>query len=220
MHLARQLDLQEWRIISVSGGAPYALACARHHPLESLRAVAICAGIGPFAFGYHGMALGTKATLLIFRYAPWLHHIVSRPLIALQGMMSDTALVEMMQNTFSKPNKLLQIQQKDVEDYAENPDLLPSLIASTKEHFRQGFEGYLQDGKCIAGDWGFEIEDISCRRIHIWHGRQDVNCPLHMAERLADLLGDGVRLNVVDETHMSTTVNCAERVLRDLLKSE
>lgn len=219
LNLARQLDLQEWRVIGVSGGAPYALACARHHPSESLRAVAICAGIGPFAFGYHGMALGTKATLLIFRYAPWLHHIVSRPLIALQGTISDTALVEMMQNTFSKPNKLLQIQQKDVEAYKKKPDLLPGLIASTKEHFRQGFGGYLQDGKCIAGDWDFEIEDITFRRIHIWHGRQDVNCPLHMAERLADLLGDGVRLNVVDETHMSTTVNYAEQVLRDLLKS-
>lgn len=47
LHLARHLDLKAWRVIGVSGGGPYALACARHHPPECLRGVAVCAGIGP-----------------------------------------------------------------------------------------------------------------------------------------------------------------------------
>lgn len=132
--------------------------------------------------------------------------------------MADATLVDMMQSEFSKPSPLLQIQEKDVEAYKDR-DLLFGFITSTKEHFRQGFGGYLHDGKCIANDGDFEIEDITFRRIHIWHGRHDINCPLHRAERLASLLGDGVRLNIVDETHMSTTVNCAEHILRDLLKS-
>lgn len=74
--LAEHLELDEWRVIAVSGGAPFGLACARHHPSGSLKGVAICAGVGPFASGYHEMGFGTRATLTIFRYSPWLHNFI------------------------------------------------------------------------------------------------------------------------------------------------
>jgi len=39
--LVEHLGLEEWRVIGVSGGSPFALACARRHPPERLRGVAI-----------------------------------------------------------------------------------------------------------------------------------------------------------------------------------
>ncbi|GAB7358622.1 hypothetical protein MBLNU230_g3852t1 [Neophaeotheca triangularis] len=70
LYLATHLSLNEWRVIGISGGAPYALACALIHPSDRLRGVTICSGSGPYHFGYHGMAFGTKAMLLVFRFAP------------------------------------------------------------------------------------------------------------------------------------------------------
>lgn len=218
LQLSKHLDLKQWWVIGVSGGCPYALACARHHPPECLRGVAICAGIGPYSFGYHDMGLGTKIMLLMFRFAPWLFHLVYRPIVALQNRMSDERLVDLMQKNFKQPSKLMQVQEQDVEIFTDR-DLLSSIIASTKEHYRQGFGGFMQDGQCIANDWDFEIEDIAFRPIQLWHGRRDVNCPLHMTEKTAQLLGEGVEVNVVDETHMSASVNCAESILQHLLKN-
>lgn len=216
LHLANHLGLKEWRVIGVSGGGPYALACARHHPPEQLKGVAICAGIGPYSFGYHDMGFGTKTMLLISRFVPWLFHILYRPIVAWQNSMSDEKLVDMMQKNFSKPNKLMQVQEKDVEIFKDRELLLP-FMASTKEHYRQGFSGFIQDGQTLANDWDLQIEDITFRPIQMWHGKLDVNCPMHMAKKTAELLGEGAELNVVDETHMSSFVNSAERILERLL---
>lgn len=218
LDLAKHLGLKKWWVVGISGGGPYALACARHHPPECLRGVAICAGIGPYAYGYHGMGFGTKAMLLMFRFAPWLCHVVYRPVMALQNSMSTERLVVMMQTNFAKPNKLMQVQDKDVEMFKDR-ELIMNIIASTKEHYRQGFGCFIQDGQCIANDWDFRIQDITFRPIQLWHGSQDVNCPLHMSEKTAEILGEGVELNTVDETHMSSSINCAEELLAHLLKN-
>lgn len=217
LQLAKDLDLKEWRVVGVSGGCPFALACARHHPSDRLQGVAICAGIGPYAFGYHGMGFGTKMMLLTFRFAPWLY-MLYRPLVYLQNMMSNEKQVDMMQKNFAKPSKLMQVQKKDVEMFKDR-ELLLNVIVSMREHYRQGFVGFMQDGQCIANDWDFRIEDITFRLIQLWHGKQDINCPMHMTEKTAEILGDGVELNVVDETHLSSSVNCAEQILEHLLKN-
>lgn len=218
LHLAEHLGLEEWRVIGVSGGSPFALACARHHPPQRLRGVAICAGMGPYSHTYEGMALATKLTLLMFRFAPWLCHLVYRPIYFLQNMTSDEKLVDMLQKNFAKPSRFLPVQQRDVPLFQDR-ELQGSLIASTKEHFRQGFGGHMQDGQCIVNDWDFRVEDIEFRPIQLWHGREDINCPLQMSEKTAAILGDGVELNVVDETHLSSSVNCAERILKRLLET-
>lgn len=218
LHLAKHLGVKEWRVIGVSGGGPYALACALHHPPECLRGVAVCAGIGPYKFGLQGMGPSGRACLLCFRFAPWLLHIVYRPLLALQNMLSNEKQVDLMQSNFQKPSKLLQIQDKDVEIFADR-ELLMNIVISSREHYRQGFSGFVQDANSVGQDWDFNIEDIAFRPIQLWHGKRDVNCPLHMAERTAALLGEGAELNVVDETHLSTSINCAPDILAHLLKN-
>lgn len=218
LQLAKHLGLEEWWVIGVSGGGPYALACARHHPPENLRGVAICAGLGPYEFGLHGMGLGTKSMLLCFRFAPWILHLVYRPIVWLQSFLSDEKQVDMMQKNMQKPNSLLQIQEKDIEIFKDR-DLLMTVTASSREHFRQGFGGYVEDGRCMCEDWDFRIEDIDFRPIQLWHGKYDVNCPKHMAEKIAGALGEGVELNIVDETHVSASVNCAPVILEHLLRN-
>ncbi|MDH3683633.1 MAG: alpha/beta hydrolase, partial [Acidimicrobiia bacterium] len=45
-----------------------------------------------------------------------------------------------------------------------------------------------QDFALFARPWGFELEQISSVPVHIWQGDQDVNVPVHHAERYADLI--------------------------------
>ena len=203
LHLAKHLGLKEWRVLAVSGGCPYALACALHHPPDRLRGVAICAGIGPYTHGFQNMGASTKTMLLGFRFAPWLFHLLYRPIIAIQHMLSDERQLDMMQKNLTQPSKIMQVQEKDLEIFRDR-DFVLAMIRNVREHYKQGFSGFLQDGQCIANDWDFRIEEIAFRPIQLWHGRLDVNCPLHMSEKTKEILGEGVELNVVDETHMSS----------------
>ncbi|KAI8265128.1 hypothetical protein K4K58_011773 [Colletotrichum sp. SAR11_239] len=53
-HLASHLKINEYGVMGVSGGGPYALACARAMPRDKLKAVAIVCGIGPQDIGMSG----------------------------------------------------------------------------------------------------------------------------------------------------------------------
>ncbi|KAJ0310688.1 hypothetical protein Brms1b_008641 [Colletotrichum noveboracense] len=53
-HLASHLKINEYGVMGVSGGGPYALACARAMPRDNLKAVAIVCGIGPPDIGMSG----------------------------------------------------------------------------------------------------------------------------------------------------------------------
>ena len=54
--LAEHLHLERYGVVGMSGGGPYALACAAALPKEKLKAVMLVCGLGPPEIGYWGMA--------------------------------------------------------------------------------------------------------------------------------------------------------------------
>lgn len=52
--LAKHLELDEYSILAISGGGPYALACAMGLPRERLKCVSIVCGLGPPDIGMRG----------------------------------------------------------------------------------------------------------------------------------------------------------------------
>ncbi|KAH8771492.1 Alpha/Beta hydrolase protein [Hyaloscypha finlandica] len=46
-YLAKHLELEEYGVLGISGGGPYALACAMSLPYEKLKCVSIVCGLGP-----------------------------------------------------------------------------------------------------------------------------------------------------------------------------
>lgn len=46
-YLARHLDLESYAVLGISGGGPYALACAAALPADRLKAVLLICGLGP-----------------------------------------------------------------------------------------------------------------------------------------------------------------------------
>lgn len=100
-------------------------------------------------------------------------------------MTSNEKLLYMLQNNFAKPSWFLPVQHRDVPMFQDR-ELQGSLVASTKEHFRQGLGGHMQDGQCIVNDWDFRSKDIEFRSTQLWHGRDSkeyIDRPLQMSER-------------------------------------
>jgi len=54
--LAAHLHIDSYSVVGMSGGGPYALACAAALPANKLKAVMLVCGLGPPDIGYWGMA--------------------------------------------------------------------------------------------------------------------------------------------------------------------
>ena len=214
--LAECLGCHEYSIIGTSGGAPFALACARFHDSERLKAVALVAGLGPPSLGSKGMGFVNKLFFFGYCYAPSLVRLVTVPIWKSQLRLTDDKFLEATQKRLQSP--FMGLPNKDKEVLAV-PGVTETFIASTREHFRQGFDASIQDGTLFGSDWDFKMQDITFRPIKLWYGKQDVNVPARMGEEIKRMLGDRAEFHLEDETHISLVFNYREKILADLLGS-
>lgn len=214
--LADHLQIGAFYIIAPSGGAPYALACATALRRERLLGVGIVAGMFPLNLGLQGMSLENRIFL-------WLaSSSILSPLMAplmdwmLGQTARDTEHPERLHNFFMKS-----MSTKPARDRAclEDPESTKLIVEALRESFVQGSKGVAQDIKVIAEPWGFELSDIDQPdlKICIWHGREDANVPVAMAEKAAAQI-QGAELRVLeDESHLSASFNHRDDLLAALL---
>jgi len=69
--VTENLGIERFAVMGVSGGAPYALACAQQMP-ERLIACGIVSGIGPLGLGVSGMSRQNRLVLFLALCANWL----------------------------------------------------------------------------------------------------------------------------------------------------
>lgn len=233
-HLAKHLELHHYSVLvrrtpfpstasnrvltppaaqGISGGGPYALACAAALPRENLKCVSIVCGLGPPDIGMSGAdwvhRLGFPLGL---RYAPlgvvrwfWRHEGSGRV---------DLPDEERLERLLRQPVA----HEKDAVFMRSGWPRLA--VRSTREAFGQGFEGVWWDGRLMCGDFGFRVEDV--RRdlpVLLWYGRLDGFVPLNHGVQIAKRLGGRARLRVEEETHGSIVVNWAKEILEGLVES-
>jgi pimeloyl-ACP methyl ester carboxylesterase len=79
------------------------------------------------------------------------------------------------------------------------------IVEASRESFAQGSQGVAKDVRVIASPRGFELDEIDARdvRVCIWHGREDANVPVEMAEKAAKMI-EGAELRILEgEAHLS-----------------
>ena len=114
---------------------------------------------------------------------------------------------------------------KDRDVVQKDPDLLRLWLRACGEAFAQGSrvgsEAVGVDGRLNCVDFGFRVEDIRVGLpMRLWYGSLDTNVPanhgVQIAKRLGD--GDGVRLRVEEETHISLQAVYKREMLEDLVE--
>ena len=208
VELAQHLDIHEFSILAHSGGAPYALVCAKALPSSQLRKVTIACGRGPPWLGTRRMAFSGK--LLMFMYT-WLPFTMRR--------VFDWMLLGAARDP--DPNVFKQMMLKGLEAMSE-PDrlclkddkLATALVESVRESAKQGSEGIAYDAR-LLGSWDLTIEDIDFG-VKLWCGEEDTNCPSEMSREIAQRLRHGELKVVPGEGHVSLPLNYGEEMLREL----
>ena len=204
----------------VSGGGPYALACAYALPSDKLKCLAIVCGLGPVSeIGMKGARwLNQIGFVFGYRYiTPAINRWYWQSQTCGRLDWSDEERLGRHMKEFSTPKSTA--EKKDFEAMTNEVNAR-RFLRSSREAFAQGFEGVLQDGRLMSTDFGFHIQGIHPDLpVQLWYAKQDVNVPLYHGETIAKRLGDRAVLRVEDETHASIFFTWRERFLGDLVRS-
>ncbi len=204
--LADALHLDAWAVVGVSGGGPYAVACAAGIP-ERLTKVGIVSGMGPLdVTGATQDMIGyNRLLLLLGRKAPWM----GRLLLAWARRRGQTHperfLPPVLVRMFPVPDQVA----------LQNPGLRRALTESMREAFRQGVEGPFYDGRLYAQPWDFRLDTITTE-VFLWQGELDMHVPPAMGRYLAATLPRCHAVFFADEGHLSLPLNRLREILHVL----
>lgn len=198
--LADALGLERFPLVGVSGGAPYALACAQRIP-DRLSAVGLVGGLGPIheAGVPAEMVFWNRLGLRAGRALPAL----ARPVLAL------VAPVMRRRPAFFVRRLAREVEAADREVLAE-PELREILAATFAECFRGGARGAAADARIYVSPWGFALSEVTAP-IHLWHGEADRVVPVEMGRYMARTLPACEARLLPGEGHFSIVMRrCAE----------
>lgn len=204
--VADHLHLDRFAVLGVSGGGPYALACASRIP-DRLTACGVACGMGLLEGGTATMPPSYRLALFTAARLPWLW----TPLLwAMARRYRDEASAR---QAFVKSARMM-----GEPDQAALlvPGVSAAVAISTVEAFRQGIRGVAYEARLYARPWGFRLEDIACPRLLLWHGERDPLVPIAMGRAVAARLPQCQATFYPDEGHFSVLVNHMGEILAAL----
>jgi len=176
------LQVDSAALLGVSGGGPYAAACAARLPARVRTLMLVCP-LGQPDWPTRGMAQGERLSLALAAHAP-----------AFSGwsMSRLAALARRSPGTFLW---LAGTNQPDVDVRAlQQPGMRESFLTCYIEAFRHGSWGVAQDLRLLTRPWGFDLGSITAPT-SIHHGDADATVPVEHARRYAESI-QGARLQV------------------------
>lgn len=202
---AADLGFQKFAILGISGGGPYALACASQFP-ELLSAVGVVCGAPPISELANIQTLHPtyRFLLKLFRRRP---SLVKALFHLARPWMVWTAGLQ-----FFPPTRIM-LPRPDATAL-DTPKHFAHVFGCQMDAF-QSVEGLFADAQIYAHPWGFSLEAIDIP-IQFWHGREDGNFHYTLAEEMAGRVPKA-RLQIVEnEGHFSLPIRQSEMILKEL----
>ncbi len=205
--LAHKLNISQFSVLGLSGGGPYALACAYKLPPEQLLGTAVVCGAGPSdtAEEVAGFAHEHQKIIGIIRKAPWLMRIIFWNTVRKRMKNMAKAMDELIA-TLPEPDQIA----------LSGPEAKPLLIASATDSFSPGVKGHTLEMLLFASAWHFSYEEITAP-VQLWHGEADTVISIDVSKRAAKRLPNSQVEYFADEGHYSIILNQTEPILSRLI---
>ncbi len=174
LQLADALGIDRFAVAGISGGGPYAIACAIRIPHRLTRA-ALISSMAPLSFpaATDGM---TWRNRLLFRLSQ-----NSQMLTRLSWWIMSLAYRQNPQRFFGFETGLSSQSEREV---VNRPEVESILVRDYGEALRAGIDGVACETIMLAQPWGFRLEDVALET-HLWHGEEDARTPIAMGRYLA-----------------------------------
>lgn len=190
--VADQLGSERFVVLALSGGGPYALACAHELP-ERVVAVGLLGSLVPTAGG-DAVAGGLVALSARFNGAlTALRRPLGRGLWGLVRVLNPAAHVAY--RSFAR------VMPEGDRRVLLDPDLEGVFIDDLTVASGRQFQAFVNDLVLIGRPWGFGLADVRVP-VRWWHGDSDPFVPLDQAQRAAALLPDVELVVRAEESHL------------------
>lgn len=195
--LTDALGIEEFGVVGVSSGGPYALACTAHVPNRVTRC-AVVSGFAPPGVTDDDLPRFERTLRSLTRR--WVH--LGRPLVWL--------LRRKIREADSFTDVVGDPKDGDLSDprFGETGRIL---LSNYREAVRQGSLPVADDYRTLAQPWDFELLDVGAPT-QVYHGSDDETIPLAAGEHVASHI-PGAELVVYDgEGHLRPAVEHAEEI--------
>lgn len=205
--LVDHLTLRDFRILAISGGAPYAFATAWKFP-KRVPAIAIVSGAAPIAElrDHRGLLPLYRWMMWFGRHQLWLLRLLfhaASPLVCVRAVVRSAHRVFRM---LPAPDATA------LRDHAA----FDVLFESQRHAWRGSADGVIADAQIYAQPWGFRLEDVDVP-VRLWHGKEDRAFSFRLAEETAARLPKCVAHIVENEGHYSLPIRHMREILADLI---
>lgn len=204
--LADHLGFEQFYLIAISGGAPYALACAGRMP-SRVRATAICCGLADITQPDLRAAMGiiARAGFTMAQASPTLLRLTYGTAATLGAGCAPGLSVDAMCMLNRRVDRMV----------LQSPPTKAIFTANLRAAFQQGSQGGVADLQAAVQGWGFELTKIAA--LHLWHGDNDGVVPHSHSQWLARQI-PSARLKIIPgEGHFSLPVHYAEAMVNALV---
>jgi pimeloyl-ACP methyl ester carboxylesterase len=203
---ANHLGLDRFAISGLSGGGPFALACAYKIP-ERLTACGLISAVPPIEYIMRASSRGMRfAYKLLDRLPPRLFRALVRRTMA---QAARSSVEETEQRLVRNAKRLGAGDQRILGIPA-----VRSVYAETAvESYRQGIQANVEEALLLGKRWAFRVDEIRFERIFLWHGEQDRIMPVAPARQFAQALPHCQATFYPDTGHLSTVVAHADDIV-------
>lgn len=209
--LVDHLGIDAFRVLGISGGAPYAYATAIAMP-ERVQAIAIVSGATPIVdlAQHEGLLPLYRWMLAFYRWRPQLLRklfCLARPILSLRPPVRLRPLIL----------KMLLLRPCDEESLRDSA-AFEAVFESQRRAWRGSADGLMVDAQIYAKPWGFPLEQVRVP-VRLWHGREDRAFSVRLAEGIANRLPDCKPRYVTGAGHYSLPIRHIREILDDLISS-
>ncbi|KAH8685326.1 Alpha/Beta hydrolase protein [Ilyonectria robusta] len=234
---ARGMNLPRFAVLGLSGGGPFALACARALPPEMLSGVGLFASGPPWFAGAHHMSLYRRLLSSAATYCPGALRIATDALVSTARWLATTGPVvrridgwllglrqaadQVAQLAVAESGGAAKDARPNTTPKRTIPEVRSELLrVLLDEPFAQGAAAAVDEAKLLSSqDWGFKLEDVDYATVRLWHGARDTNAPAVMIRYMADKLPHAVLREFEGDTHY-TMFKHLEGALAELVPQE
>lgn len=175
--LAAALEIERYGVAGISGGGPYAVACAALLT-EHVEVCALISPMGPVQSDEDAVPIGTAK------------HVAFRLLPQFGPLMKGLASVGRMM-FLNAPDQTYELIKRRAGpgDAAvlDRRDVRKNLLEGVGEGFRPGTRGAIEEMKIFSAPWNIPWDAIKAPTF-LWQGLDDRNVPIAASLRLAELI--------------------------------
>ena len=205
--LAGHLQLPDYHLLGVSGGGPYALACAAQLGVP-LRGVALVCGLGELndSTELRDMSRFAARSIRLYQRVPrlgeWLYGHLIGPLLKRHPEL----IFRIIAGHAPAADREVLSQQS----------VRSILLASFREAFRAGGQGPARELARYTAPWLTDITRLAVP-VSVWHGEIDTTVPVAMGRRLAAAIPN-CRVHLIPNAgHFSLIVRHMREILTELV---